>query len=177
MRLNNLALHGSLLAALMLVAASAGAARRAEPINIEADRADMAEEVSTYSGNVRVVQGGVTLRGAQLTVRKMGERTAGGEDQFQLTLSGGPATIHQEPVNAGEGPIQGQASRIDYMSSSEILELRGNAVINRGGEEIRGDNIQYDWTARRTLVNNRAGSGRVSITLQPGKHTQKKGEE
>ncbi len=176
MQPNNPVLRALLLTGLILTAAAVSAARRPEPINIEADQADMSEPLSTYSGNVRVVQGGVTLRGGKLTVRKLTERSAGGEDQFQLTLSGSPATIVQEPVNANEGPIRGQASRIDYMSSSEILELRGNAIINRGGEEIQGDNIQYDWAARRTLVNTRAGSGRVSITLQPGKHTNKKGE-
>ncbi|MGH8531113.1 MAG: lipopolysaccharide transport periplasmic protein LptA [Nevskiales bacterium] len=154
----------------VLAGAPAQAAPRAEPINIEADQADLSEALSTYSGNVRVVQGGVTLRGSKLTVRKLAQRSARGEDQFQLTLSGGPATIVQEPDGEGQ-PIRGEASRIDYMSTSEILELRGNAVINRGGEEITGDNIQYDWAARRTLVNNRAGGGRVSITLTPGKRS------
>ncbi len=166
-----------LLAALWpCVMGPAQAARRTEPINIEADQADLSEAISTYSGNVKVTQGGVTMRGSTLTVRKLAGRSARGEDQFQLTLSGGPATIVQEPLNASEEPIRGEASRIDYMSSSEILELRGNAIIHRGGEEIAGENIQYDWNARRTLVNNRGGSGRVSITLQPGKHQEKTGE-
>lgn len=151
-----------------MLAAAAYAAPRPEPINIEADQADLSEALSTYSGNVRVVQGGVTLRGSKLTVRKLAQRSARGDEQFQLTLSGGPATIVQEPDSADQQPIRGEAARIDYMSASDVLELRGNAVINRGGEEITGDNIQYDWTARRTLVNNRAGGGRVSITLQPG---------
>lgn len=142
---------------------SAWATSPSAPINIEADQADIQQDFSTYTGNVRISQGGVLLVGNKLTVRKLGRNS------FELTLTGTPATIDQSPRHNGDRPIHGRASSVVYLSSSGILNLRGNAMLNRGGDEITGDNIQYDWQARRTLVNNTPSSGkRVTITLQPG---------
>lgn len=155
-----------LLLALMLClgAASALAASRNDPINIEADSAELKEDYSVYTGNVRLTQGGMTINGDRLVVRKQGS------GNFTLSLSGRPARIYQPPEAAGAEPIQGRANRIEYGSGQEILELHGNAVINRGGEQIAGENIRYNVRARRTLVNNDgATGGRVKITLQPGK--------
>ncbi|MDX1496319.1 MAG: lipopolysaccharide transport periplasmic protein LptA [Salinisphaeraceae bacterium] len=137
---------------------------RQAPINIEADSAELQETISTYSGNVRVEQGSVTMSGSQLIVR----RSNG--DNFTFTLSGSPARITQAPSEAGDPDIRGSARRIDYASGAEVLELRGDAVIFRGKEKIAGGDIRYSFASRRTIVNNRGGSngGRVKITLQPG---------
>lgn len=148
---------------MLTLATTTWAAKPAAPINIEADKADIQRDYSTYTGNVRITQGGVTLAGDRLAVRKLGSNS------FELTLSGTPATIDQAAQRPGENPIRGRSAKVLYLSSSGILTLSGNAVLNRGGEEITGETIQYDWQARRTLVNNNSSSGgRVSITLQPG---------
>lgn len=137
-----------------------------DPINIEADSAELKEDFSVYTGRVRLTQGGMILQGDRLVVRK------GKGGNFSLSLSGRPASIFQPPEAKGGDPIRGRANKIDYGSGQEILELRGNATIDRGGEKIAGDSIRYNVKARRTLVNNNGGSnngGRVKITLQPGK--------
>lgn len=156
-----------MLALLLLLGLSnhALAVSRDDPINIEADSAELKEEFSVYTGRVRLSQGGMVLQGDRLVVRK------GTGGNFSLSLSGHPASIYQPPETKGGEPIQGRANKIDYGSGQEILELRGNATIDRGGEKISGDSIRYNVKARRTLVNNTSGSsgGRVKITLQPGK--------
>lgn len=133
---------------------------RDAPISIEADSAELQESLSTYSGNVRVVQGNVSLSGSHMIVRR------GRGNSFTFTLSGRPAEIRQ----AGDPDIRGNAQRIDYASGTGTLELRGDAVIFRGKEKIAGGDIRYSFRDRRTIVNNRGGGsrGRVSITLQPG---------
>ena len=150
------------LLALLLPVASTRAeiVTREAPINIEADSAELQESLSTYTGNVKVVQGGVTMQGARLIVRQ------GAGSSFTFTLSGSPAQIRQN----GDPVIRGTAERIDYASGTETLELRGDAVIYRGQEKIAGGDIRYSFRDRRTVVNNRGGggSGRVNITLQPG---------
>ncbi len=142
------------------------AVSRDDPINIEADSAELKEDFSVYTGSVRLTQGGMLLQGDRLVVRK------GNGGNFSLSLSGHPASIFQPPEAKGGEPIRGRANKIDYGSGQEILELRGNATIDRGGEKISGESIRYNVKARRTMVNNggsKNGSGRVKITLQPGK--------
>ena len=165
------ALRGTLSGLLLMVVTSlshAAIGSSNAPISIEADSAELQETLSTYNGNVRVVQGGVTMKGARLIVRR------GRGNSFTFTLSGGPASINQAPEKSGDPEIRGNARRIDYTSGTETLELRGNAVIFRGKERIAGGDIRYSFKDRRTIVNNRSGgannngSGRVQITLQPG---------
>lgn len=150
--------------ALWTVCSAAWAANSSDPINIEADSAELKEDFSVYTGQVRLTQGGMVLQGDRLVVRKLG----GGN--FSLSLSGRPASIFQPPAGGNAEAIRGHANKIDYGSGQEILELRGNASINRGGEKIAGDTIRYNVRARRTVVNNEGGTngGRVKITLQPG---------
>ncbi len=142
---------------------AAWAVNKNDPINIEADSADLKEDVSVYTGRVRLTQGGMVLSGDRLVVRK------GTGGNFNLSLSGRPANIYQPPEQQGAAPIRGSAHQIEYGSGQEILELRGDAAIDRGGEKIAGESIRYNVRERRTLVNNNGTSGgRVKITLQPG---------
>ena len=150
---------------LICFASVSHAVSRDDPINIEADSAELKENFSVYTGQVRLTQGGMVLQGDRLVVRKQGK------GNFSLSLSGHPASIYQPPENSGEEAIRGRANKIDYASGQEILELRGGASIDRGGEKIAGESIRYNVKQRRTLVNNSGGGsgGRVKITLQPGK--------
>lgn len=143
---------------------AAGIVSRDAPIDIEADRAELQETISTYSGNVRVVQGDVEMTGDVLTVRR------NADDNFILTLSGQPARISQAVEMNGQQPITGTATRIDYTSGNETLELKGNATIYRGNEKIAGGDILYDFNNRRTVVNQHGSDNRVKITLQPTEH-------
>lgn len=151
--------------ALLGVSTAAPAVNRDDPINIEADSAELKEDFSVYTGQVRLSQGAMVLQGDRLVVRKAGK------GNYTLSLSGRPASIYQPPEGNNPEAIRGHANKIDYASGQEILELRGNASIDRGGEKIAGDTIRYNVQQRRTLVNNEGGTagGRVKITLQPGK--------
>lgn len=157
---NSLLLGICLLGGLLSAVAWADIVTRDAPITIEADSAEIQDNLSTYSGNVNVVQGGVSLNGSHMIVRR------GRGNSFTFTLTGRPAEIRQR----GEPDIRGNAERIDYASGTGTLELRGNAVIFRGNEKIAGGDIRYSFRDRRTIVNNRGrgSSGRVQITLQPG---------
>ena len=162
----------SCLAVLLPITSYAELASKDSPVSIEADSAELQDALSTYSGNVRVEQGDVTMLGSRLIVRRGQGRS------FTFTLSGGPAEIRHAAARAGDPSIRGTARRIDYASGTESLELRGNAVIYRGTEKIAGGDIRYSFKDRRTIVNNRSGgtngTGRVKITLQPGGEDDKK---
>ncbi len=145
--------------------ANAEIVSRQAPVSIEADSAELQDTLSTYTGNVRVKQGGVTMSGSRLILRR------GRGNSFTFTLSGQPAEIRQASEGPNSPAIRGTARRIDYASGTETLELRGDAVIYRGTEKIAGGDIRYSFKDRRTSVNTRnagGSNGRVKITLQPG---------
>src|SRR5687768_5606574 len=88
--------------------------QRQQPIQIEADRAEMTEQsgVSVYSGKVNLTQGDLVMQGERLEVRR--ESSTG---NLTATLTGSPATLRQ-PTDAGE-MVNAKASRIDYVSAEK----------------------------------------------------------
>lgn len=154
-----------LLAALIGLCPSLALANDA-PINIQADQADIKKDLSTYSGDVRITQGSISLSGDILTVKRLG-KNAQGDQEFLLSLRGHPATIKQAATRQYPEAIQGQANHLSYRSTSRTITLTGNAMLQRGSEIITGDTIKYDRQARRMLVNHGVSGGRISITLDP----------
>lgn len=151
----------------LVLPATAALAQGDQPVKIQADQAEIKKDISTYTGNVRIAQGNITLHGNKLVVKRLPDN-ANGKKQFRLTLDGHPATIDQH-AGTQAGSMHGQASRISYATTSRIIKLSGQAKLTRGNETITGKTIQYNRQARRTVVNQGTSGGRVNITLTPGK--------
>lgn len=135
------------------------------PINIEANQADYAQTngVSTYTGDVRMIRGGLTLTGNRLVVTRVNDR-----DRIKAVLTGNPAHIHKKPDSDSAERITGHASRIEYTNNNAQVVLRGKAVVNRGGDEIRGEVITHDLDNDSTTAKRGSGDNdRVRVTIQP----------
>lgn len=160
-------LHGLLLGLVLLLPAQASAQQRPAfldddlAVEIEANEAELSEEqdVSVYRGEVVLRRGPLTMQGDELRVVR---RPADG--RIQATLSGTPATAtHRTPGD--EVPVVAAARRIIYTTLIETLELKGEARIRRGSDELQGDAVIYDVANAR--IQAEGGDERVRIVITP----------
>ncbi len=160
---------------LILLAASplahAERADREKPVNIEANRVtvDDRNKVHIFEGAVVLTQGTLTIKGEKLVVTQ-------GADGFQngvATNDKGLASFRQKR-DGSEEYVYGEAERIEYDSRAEKARLFNRAMVNSGGDEVRGHYIEYDSISENYLVTNAPGSkpaatgdGRVRAVIQP----------
>lgn len=152
--------NGSLLliALLTLLSATSVAQQNdlSQPINIDADRAEVDYQANTsrYTGNVELRQGSIRVRADEVLLSKAGQ------GRISARLSGSPATYNQT-LDDGT-PVSASASGIVYGAQPNMIELNGNARITRGADKVAAQNISYNIATGRTV-----GSGRVSVTITP----------
>jgi lipopolysaccharide export system protein LptA len=162
--------YGVILALCGALAAHAEKADRDKPINVEADKVtlDDLKKVSTFEGNVILIQGTLRIVGDRVVVRqdKDGGRYA--------TAWGKPVTFRQKLDNS-EDYVDGVADRIEYDGRVDKVELFNKAVLHRGQDELHGNYISYEAKTDFFLVNGSAAgtsstpasTGRVKAVIQP----------
>ena len=152
---------------------------RDQPIEIEADFAELDDEEGTtvYIGNVIVIQGSIRMTGDRLRVNFTPER-----DLKDAYLEGRPATFKQTPDNSPHD-VEGEALLIEYHALEGMLFLIEKAKVTQGERLFQGHRINYDTeksiiTARSTRAGKadkddqpKATSGRVRIIIPPKKRT------
>lgn len=165
--------------AMALVAASAPAekADRDKPLNVEADsgRYDDLKQVGSFSGNVVVTKGTMTMRAAKIEVRQAPD---GYQYGVATALPGDLATFSQKRDGVDE-TIRGEAERIEYDGKADTVRLINRAVIRRYrgatlADETAGSLITYDNTSEVFSVTGGPSAatpanpaGRVRATLGP----------
>ena len=107
-----------------------------QPINVEADSLEVRdqENISIYTGNVRLNQGSLEFRCDRLTLHF--------DDQKELVLmemSGAPATFRQ--LDDEQQELNGQAEQLQYRQMESILVLSGNARFSHNGDTIESNRI------------------------------------
>jgi lipopolysaccharide export system protein LptA len=134
------------------------------PINIEADEAEYSQRtgVSVYRGRVFLEQGGLELRGKQLTISRNTDSGA-----IEAVLTGAPATLRKPPDENSESLVTGHADRMEYRSSQAVIVLTGKALVERGGDVISGETIRHHINTATTQAESAPDGDRVRITIQP----------
>ncbi|MEO5703092.1 MAG: lipopolysaccharide transport periplasmic protein LptA [Gammaproteobacteria bacterium] len=167
MRLNLTLRHAKLLlltACLQFsLSALALTADQNQPINIEADTADIDDKAGTtiYRGNVIVTQGSIRLTGGTVTIYSPGRTLE------KVTAEGNPARFQQRPDNKNED-MRAQSRTMEYLIDTEKLILLGDAHLWQGEDKISGNRIDYDIKADIGKATKGAGSGeRVKVIIQP----------
>lgn len=172
----------SLLALLWAAPALAEKADRAQPLNVAADRQavfDLLKQVVSFSGNVVVTKGSITISAERVEVREAadGYRTA-----VALGSAGHPASFRQKRDGVDEY-VEGQADRLEYEEKHDTVRFVGNAVARRlrgtaVADEITGNLITYDNTTEVFSVSGGAPAaasagpgGRVRAVLTPREGT------
>lgn len=154
-------LTAAVLVALAGGVAHAATADRDQPIYLEADRVDIDDVngLSTYTGAVNIKQGNMRLRGDKVVVY------AQNRDPARYVATGKPAEFHHQP-KANEAEMVATARELEYAVKTEILQLRGNAVIVQCGDRFEGERLSYD--AGRSRVTAGGGeAGRIRMVIQP----------
>ena len=160
-----------LLATFLLLCAPACFAERTDrdkPMHLEADQVimDDAQKISTFTGNVRLSQGTLLIRGDKIIVvqDKNGNK--------HVTAYGNTAEFRQKREDVDEY-VEGYGERIEYDTGSETLNFHEKARLKRGLDEVSGDHITYSAKTEIFQVNgsNTNSSNnppqRVRAVLQP----------
>jgi len=171
-RLNNKLLWATfLLPVFMLPWSPACLAERADRdklIHLEADQVlmDDAQQISTFTGNVRLSQGTLLIRGDKIVVVQ-------NKDGFKhATAYGNTAEFRQKREGLDEY-VEGYGERIEYDTRTETLNFYGKARLKRDLDEVSGENITYSAKTEIFQVNSSSASSgnapqqRVRAVLQP----------
>lgn len=158
--------HLVLALALSSSVALAERADRSQPVNIEADRVTVDDRNRThvFEGGVVLTQGSLMIRGDRLIVTQ-------GADGFQTGVATGSeqrlASFRQKR-EATNDFVEGEAERIEYDSRTERAKLFNRARVSAGGDEVRGQYIEYDALTENYLASSPPSSdGRVRAVIQP----------
>ncbi len=134
------------------------------PIEITADRllADSARETVTFEGNVRAVQGEVTL----FSDRLFAEYSGAAKTIEKITAEGNVRVTH-----AGK---EGRAERAVFYNQEQRIVLTGGATLSQGEDSLAGDNVTIYLRENRSVVTG-GDRGRVRAVIHPRGIIERKG--
>lgn len=145
-------------------------ADRKQPVEIEADSASFVQENkrTEFSGNVIVTQGSLKITAANV----IAERDDNGGQH--ISANGSPVRFQQhldeKNANGTHQLIKGHANHITFDHPKNLVTLSGNAMIDREGDTVSGNEISYNTQTSVYTVKggkNAGKKGRVSVVLQP----------
>ncbi len=153
---------GALLALVACSIANAEKADRDKPVNIEADRVmvNEADKIQTFEGNVTLVQGTLVIRGDKIVVMQDLEG-------FQRGVVTGNLAHFRVKREGKDEYVDGEAERIEHVAKTDMTKFFKRAHVKNGGDDVRGEYLEYDGRADNYLVTN-GPSG----TVQPGRDSR-----
>ncbi|MEE4381863.1 MAG: lipopolysaccharide transport periplasmic protein LptA [Pseudomonadales bacterium] len=167
--------HALLVVALALPGGAAALPEdREQPIEIEADRAELDDATgrAVYSGSVRLDQGTLRVTADRLEIRTDRARVTritaeGAED-------GEPARYRQIP-REGEQPVRASAETIVYDTTTETIELSGDARLEQAEDRFEGDHISYDLRTRKVAAEAGRSGAPVRMVIEPSRLREETG--
>lgn len=160
--------------------ARAELADRDQPVNIEADKVEIDDkkQEAVFQGNVVLTQGTLMLKADRIVVNQS-------ESGFQSGVAYGNPAYFRQKREGFEDYIEGEAERLEYHGEQEKIELFVNAMLKRGGDEVRGNYISYSaLTEFFQVMGNEPGTtasgesgGRVRAVIQPRKDENAEGAQ
>jgi lipopolysaccharide export system protein LptA len=143
-------------------------ADRNQPINLEADQVlmDDGQQISTFTGNVRLSQGTLLIRGNKIIVMQ-------DKDGFKHASAFGNTADFRQKREGLDEYVEGYGKRIEYDTHAETLNLYEHARLKRNLDEVRGEHITYSIKTEVFQVNGdntipgNAPPQRVHAVMQP----------
>lgn len=137
-----------------------------QPLNIKADGWEGA-----LKGGVQKLSGGVVITQGSLVARadnaELHSTAADSGDIRKVVLTGAPARLEQMLDGTG-GQVLATAPKIEYSTETEIAVLRGGAVVDRGGDRLQAQTIEYGVSSGELRAVGQVGK-QVEMTIQPRK--------
>lgn len=135
-----------------------------EPINIEADSLEVrdGEKIAIFSGNVKVVQGKVTLQTTKLKVSYKGDARDAGQQQIErLEAQGKVLVTSDDQTTTGDWAT--------FEMASQLITVGGDVVLTQGQNVLRGTKLLVDLKSGKSrLESKRSGNnGRVQGVFMP----------
>lgn len=156
--------RASLIALLLTVAVSAvvqaKTSDRKQPTYIEADRSVASTKDDTPSildGNVSIVQGTMTAKGAHGTVWAKGGKAS------RMLMTGSPVVL-TETMDDGS-PMKATAAQVDYNLATDVVVLTGNVVLTQPKGSMSSQKVVYNMKTGQ--VESGGNGNRVKMVLQP----------
>ena len=168
------ALH-LLAAAALPLPALAERADREKPVNLEADKVTVDDRTRThvFEGNVVFTQGTLTIKANKVVVT---QDATGYQKGVATSGEGGLARFRQKREGIDEW-MEGEAERIEHDAKTEITRFFVRAYVKSGGDEVRGQYIEYNSLTENYTVTNSSDaksvpsagdqSKRVRAIIQP----------
>lgn len=137
---------------------------RQQAIRISADEAlrDDKQGVTTYQGNVRMIQGTLQISADTITVTDKEGRAQ------TVVAQGKPAKLQQQPA-ADQAILYAQAQRIEYQNDTGKVRFLRDARIEQDGSKVTGNTIDYDIDEQIVKANagDKDNGGRVEVVIPP----------
>ncbi|MDH5591640.1 MAG: lipopolysaccharide transport periplasmic protein LptA, partial [Gammaproteobacteria bacterium] len=169
-------LHNNLLIALLCLLPTlvwALPSDRKEPINIEADHAQLDDKrgVTQYKGKAVLTQGTLRIEGDIITFYYDQDK------QLSKAVAQGKFATYKQLHKPGEEPVRATALQMEYHAKSQKIYLLGQGHVWQAGDEFSGNRIEYDITKNIVNANSapvkvgddtpKASGERVHIIIQP----------
>jgi lipopolysaccharide transport protein LptA len=156
---------------------------------------DMRADMLDLAGNVRVLQGPLSIESGSATATAQGRRSGESQWTFQnavrinttdaqlqadtaraavvdgriarARIEGSPAAFERN-TKAADRQMRGRAGVIEYDFDAGVIKLTGDVWFSNGKDEFRGDVVIYDVRDERVQINPGGGEpGRVRGTIRP----------
>lgn len=147
---------------------------RDQPINLEADAADIDDlkGISIYTGNVILTQGSLVMKSNKLTLYSDKNRDL--EKAIAVGAKNKLATFKQRPEGKNED-FHARANTMIYYLNQDKIHLLKNAHVWQAGDTFSGDKIIYDTKNETVVASSKkdkdgksvSSGGRVKVTIQP----------
>ena len=147
---------------------------RDQPINLEADSADIDDikGISIYTGNVILTQGSMIIKSHKLTLYT--DKNNELEKAVAVGTKKKLATFKQRPEGKDKD-LRARAITMIYYLNQDKIHLLKQAYVWQAGDTFSGDKIIYDTkneTVVASSIKNKNGkpvsnAARVRVTIQP----------
>nr|WP_010132489.1 lipopolysaccharide transport periplasmic protein LptA [Microbulbifer agarilyticus] len=136
---------------------------RQQPVSVKSDNfeADRSKNLSVYLGNVIIRQGTLQIRADRVELH--------GNDKGELSkvvATGTPAHFQQQ-VEESTNPVKARAQRIEFLVANDALQLTGEAVVDRDGNTLTAERIDYDLNSEQIKARGQSEKKRVEMIWKP----------
>ncbi len=141
---------------------------RDEPLQVKAASVSMDQKTgfTVYSGNVVLVQGSIHVEASKIEIRNR----AGHMDT--VTATGKPVRVRALP-DEDEDEVKASADQLVYFVQSRELDLRGNVLFRRGGDQFNAEHMRYALDTKQLRADGTdVEDGRIYAIIQPRPKTK-----